>query len=86
MNFIRDWREQAERTYLERMWRDEIVDIKLKDDLFQRFCKLLEKLRKQNDNVYLLLSVKEEWGLWLKSMDYVTQTRVALRLFLESVT
>ncbi|CAF1353887.1 unnamed protein product, partial [Didymodactylos carnosus] len=83
MNFIRDWREQAERAYLERMWRDEIVDIKLKDELFQRFCKLLDQLRKQNDNVYRLLSVKEEWGLWLKSMDYVTQNRLALRLFLE---
>ena len=83
IDFFCDWRKQAERAQLERMWRDEIVDIKLKDELFRRFCKLLDQLRKQNDNVYRLLSVKEEWGLWLKSMDYVTQNRLALRLFLE---
>ena len=83
IDLFRDWREHAERAHLERMWRDEIVDIKLKDELFQRFCKLLGELRKKNDNVYRLLSVKEEWGLWLKSMDYVTQNRLALRLFLE---
>lgn len=83
IDFIRDWREQAERMHLERMWRDEIVDIKLKDKLFQQFCKLLGKLRGQNDNAYRLLSVKEQWGLWLKSMDYVTQNHLALRLFLE---
>jgi hypothetical protein len=83
IDLMRDWRKHAEQTHLERMWRDEIIDIKLKDELFQRFCKLLEKLRHENDNVYRLLSVKEQWGLWLKSMNYVTQNRLALRLFLE---
>ena len=83
IDFMRDWRQHAERIYLERMWRDEIVDIKLKDELFKRFCKLLDKLRQEDDNVYRLLNVKEQWGLWLKSMDYATQNRLALRLFLE---
>ncbi|UJR06676.1 hypothetical protein I4U23_010962 [Adineta vaga] len=83
LNLFRDWREQAERIHLERIQRDEITDIQLKDKLFQCFCELLDKLRKENDNVYRLLSVKEQWGLWLKSMDYVTQNRLALRLFLE---
>ncbi|CAF3863404.1 unnamed protein product, partial [Adineta steineri] len=83
LNLFRDWREQAERIHLERIWRDEIVDIKLKDELFQHFCKLLDQLRQENDNVYRLLSMKEQWGLWLKSMDYITQSRLNLRLFLE---
>ena len=63
LEMIRDWRGRAERAHLEQMWRD---DIKLKDELFQRFCKLLDQLAKQNDNVYRLLRVKEEWGLWLE--------------------
>ncbi|CAF4050160.1 unnamed protein product, partial [Adineta steineri] len=83
LNLFHDWREQAERIHLERIWRDEIVDIKLKDELFQHFCKLLDQLRQENDNVYRLLSMKEQWGLWLKSMDYITQSRLNLRLFLE---
>ena len=83
IDFFCDWREHAERAHLDRMYRDEIVDIKLKDELFKRFCQLLDKLRKKNDNAYRLLSVKEQWGLWLKSMDYETQNRLALRLFLE---
>ncbi|CAF4871145.1 unnamed protein product, partial [Rotaria sp. Silwood1] len=85
MEIICDWRQQAERIHLERMWKDEIVEIKLKDQLFQRFCQLLDKLRQQNDNVYRLLSVKEQWGFWLKSMDYVTQNRRNLRLYLEKL-
>lgn len=37
LEMIRDWRGRAERAHLERMWRDEFIDIKLKDELFQRF-------------------------------------------------
>ncbi|CAF1257028.1 unnamed protein product, partial [Didymodactylos carnosus] len=85
MEIICDWRQEAERIHLEQMRRDEIVEIKLKDQLFQRFCQLLNKLRQQNDNVYRLLSVKEQWGLWLKSMDYATQNRRNLRLYLEKL-
>jgi len=83
IDLIRDWREQAERTHLERMWKDEIIDIQLKDKLFQRFRELLKKLREKDNNAYKLLNAKEQWGLWLKSMNYTIQNRTAFRLALE---
>lgn len=80
---IRDWRSKAERAHLDRIWAEEITEIQLKDELFKQFCELLSQLRKKNDDVYRLLSVKEQWGLWLKSMDYAIQNRLSLKGLLE---
>ena len=58
---IRDWRSKAERAHLDRIWTEEISEIKLKDQLFQQFCELLSQLRNKNNDVYRMLSVKEQW-------------------------
>ena len=72
---IRDWREKAESANIKRIWDKDITEIRKKDDLFSNFCQLLNQLRQQNDDSYRLLSVKERWGLWLKSMDQMNQNR-----------
>ncbi|CAF1164516.1 unnamed protein product [Didymodactylos carnosus] len=83
MDRICHWRQQAEQIHLNRMWTEEINETQLKDRLFRQFCQLLDRLRKENDNVYRLLSLKEQWALWLKSMDNKRQSRRCFRLFLE---
>lgn len=83
IKFIRDWREKAESANIERIWKKEIPEIQKKDDLFKKFCDLLGRLRNQNDDSYRLMSVKERWGLWLKSMDQVVQNRRNLEQLIE---
>ncbi|CAF1229096.1 unnamed protein product [Adineta ricciae] len=78
------WREQAERAHLDRIWTEEINEIKLKDNLFKKFCQLLAQLRSVNNDPYRLLSVKEQWGLWLKAMDCATQNRKRLEQAVEA--
>ncbi|CAF1360898.1 unnamed protein product [Adineta ricciae] len=78
------WREQAERAHLDRIWTEEINEIKLKDNLFNKFCQLLAQLRSVNNDPYRLLSVKERWGLWLKAMDHATQNRKKLQQAVEA--
>ncbi|CAF0741412.1 unnamed protein product [Didymodactylos carnosus] len=85
MILFRYWRAQAERAHLDRIWTEEISDIKLKDELFKKLCQLLVQLRTSNNDPYRLLSAKEQWGLWLKSMDHATQNRKALQQVIETV-
>jgi len=75
---MRHWREEAERAQIERIWNEEIPEIRKKDELFSTFCQLLTDLRTQIDDSYRLLSVKEQWGLWLKSIDQMNQNRQTL--------
>ena len=78
IELIRDWRKEAEAANIKRIWDEEIPEIQKKDDLFSDFCQLLKQLRDKNNDSYRLLSVKERWGLWLKSIDQIKQNRQSL--------
>ncbi|CAF0774599.1 unnamed protein product [Didymodactylos carnosus] len=78
IRFIYEWREKAECAHLDRILEREVPEIKEKDDLFRQFCDLLGKLRTQDNDFYKLLSVKERWALWSKSVEHTHQARQAL--------
>ena len=78
INLIYDWRAKAESTHLDQIGTKEIPEIKEKDQVFKKFCKLLGQLQVTKVDFYQLLSVKERWGLWLKSFDHVAQSRRTL--------
>ncbi|CAF0753267.1 unnamed protein product [Didymodactylos carnosus] len=78
IRFIYEWREKAECAHLDRILEREVPEIKEKDDLFRQFCDLLGKLRTQDNDFYKLLSVKERWALWSKSVEHAHQARQAL--------
>jgi len=84
VDVIRKWRDKVESVHLNQILNEELPEIKLKDELFRRFCELLCQLRKQNNDMYRLLSVKERWGLWLKSMDHAVQHRYLLKKLVEN--
>ncbi|CAF3343931.1 unnamed protein product [Rotaria sp. Silwood2] len=83
IDLIRDWQSKAESSCLDTIWKEEIPIIKEKDHLFEQFCILLNELREQYDNNYQLSSVKERWGLWLKSIEHARQNQQKLQNVIE---
>ncbi|CAF0939898.1 unnamed protein product [Adineta ricciae] len=72
---IYDWRTQSESEQLDQIWKRDIGELKEKSRLFRGFCAYLTELKATKEYTCCLSSVKEQWGLWLKSVDQREQAR-----------
>ncbi|CAF0795574.1 unnamed protein product [Adineta ricciae] len=72
---IYDWRTQSESEQLDQIWKRDICELKEKSRLFRAFCVYLTELKETKEYTCCLSSVKEQWGLWLKSVDQREQAR-----------
>jgi hypothetical protein len=59
-------REEKEIREIKACIDKEYEKIKLRDELFFKFCKLRIELRSEEKDEYKLDSVEEQWGFWLK--------------------
>jgi hypothetical protein len=78
IEYLRELCQKAETNQLKKILTEDIPEIKLKDELFRKFCELLHDLRQMDNDEYKLNSVKERWGLWLKDRDYRDRAKDSL--------